>query len=401
MISAFAPLHRNQRHHQRRTSLITTSTLFSETLLPDLSSSTAEDGSSSLETPSFDTVCEFLEQQQATIIAELERMDGSGQSFSYDPWGKFADNNPEAHTLSSSGGKTRVMQRGNMIEKGACSFSVYRNGVLSAERAATMQSRQQQQLSQQSSIKIQGGDVYSAAALSIVLHSRHPMIPTFRSDVRIFVVTPSSSSSSTENNSLAWFGGGADLTPFYLFDEDITDFHGHYRDLCQSVQTNAAVASNNVIDTDLSLFSYNRMKQACDDYFYLPARGEHRGTGGIFFDDMPVSKDSWNFMQQLVAKTWLPSWFPIIERRRHLEYTDQQKQWQLLRRGRYLEFNLLYDRGVKFGLASPGSGNNPRAVEAVMVSAPPLIAWEYNHKIEKDSPEDKLMQILRQPRAWV
>ena len=137
------------------------------------------------------------------------------------------------------------------------------------------------------------------------------------------------------------------------------------------------------------------MKQACDDYFYLPARSEHRGVGGIFFDDMPSSEQTLSFVSDVVD-SWMPSWFPIIEKRRHLEYTSQQRQWQLLRRGRYLEFNLLYDRGVKFGLANA----NPR-VEGVMVSAPPLIAWEYNHDVEEGSEEARLMDILKQPIDWV
>jgi coproporphyrinogen III oxidase len=137
------------------------------------------------------------------------------------------------------------------------------------------------------------------------------------------------------------------------------------------------------------------MKQACDDYFYLPARSEHRGTGGMFFDDIPADPITMNFVKA-VAENWMPSWFPIVEKRRYLEYTDQQKEWQLLRRGRYLEFNLLYDRGVKFGLANA----NPR-VEGVMVSAPPLIAWEYNHVVGKGSEEERLMNVLKHPKSWV
>lgn len=135
------------------------------------------------------------------------------------------------------------------------------------------------------------------------------------------------------------------------------------------------------------------MKQACDDYFFLPARSEHRGTGGIFFDDLEATPFSSKFVEAL-PDAWLPSWLPIVERRRDLEYDEKQKQWQLLRRGRYLEFNLLYDRGVKFGLSTV----NPR-VEGVMVSAPPLIAWEYNHVVEGD--EAKLMEVLKTPRDWV
>ena len=140
---------------------------------------------------------------------------------------------------------------------------------------------------------------------------------------------------------------------------------------------------------------YAKMKQACDDYFYLPARSEHRGVGGLFFDDMPACDDTFSFVCGVVD-SWMPSWFPIIDKRQPLEYTQKQREWQLLRRGRYLEFNLLYDRGVKFGLANA----NPR-VEGVMVSAPPLIAWEYNHAIEEGSEEERLMKILKKPIDWV
>ena len=143
------------------------------------------------------------------------------------------------------------------------------------------------------------------------------------------------------------------------------------------------------------MIDYQKMKEECDTYFYLPARSEHRGVGGMFFDDMPASKHTLNFVKA-VANNWMPSWFPIVTIRKDMQYNDQQRQWQLLRRGRYLEFNLLYDRGVKFGLANA----NPR-VEGVMVSAPPLIAWEYNHEIAKNSDEERLVNILKSPINWI
>jgi coproporphyrinogen III oxidase len=136
------------------------------------------------------------------------------------------------------------------------------------------------------------------------------------------------------------------------------------------------------------------MKKACDDYFYLPARGEHRGTGGIFFDDLAMTSRTLAFTKGVVS-TWMPSWVPIVESNKHCDYSDQEKQWQLLRRGRYLEFNLLYDRGVKFGLSSA----NPR-VEGVMVSAPPVIAFEYNHRIKPGSREAELMDVPKNPVDW-
>ncbi|KAG7372105.1 coproporphyrinogen III oxidase [Nitzschia inconspicua] len=315
----------------------------------------------------------FLQDKQTEIIETVERMDGSGSKFTTDKWGLFDNTNHNA----TSGGITRVIQGGNVVEKGACSLTLIRRGVLSAERAAAIRSRQDDDS------PIRAGDAYSAAALSIVFHTRSPLIPTFRSDVRIFLVE-----SNNSKERIAFFGGGADLTPYYLFDEDITFFHTVYRDLCQDSLTKHP--------NDAALFSYPSLKKLCDDYFYLPARSEHRGTGGIFFDDLPASAPGVVDFVRNVANAWMPSWLPIVTKRRETAFTDKQKQWQLLRRGRYLEFNLLYDRGVKFGLAMA----NPR-VEGVMVSAPPVIAFEYNHKIEPDSDEDRMMQVLKTPKEWV
>ena len=185
------------------------------------------------------------------------------------------------------------------------------------------------------------------------------------------------------------FSGGADLTPYYLFDEDIVSFHQKMKDLCDS---HSGKNNHNIKE---HIIDYTKMKQACDEYFYLPARSEHRGVGGIFFDDLPASNLSLSFVRDVVD-SWMPSWFPIIHKRQPLEYSEKQRHWQLLRRGRYLEFNLLYDRGVKFGLANA----NPR-VEGVMVSAPPLIAWEYNHVLEEGSEEERLMTILKSPIDWI
>ena len=350
------------------------------TVLHEASSSASETSSSSEdeieddEELLFMEFVEFLKETQNRIIAQVEEMDGSGKKFSKDPWGVFDENNENSKQLLS-GGITRVLQGGDVVEKGACSLTMIRRGVLTIERAAAIRARQDRE-------EVQPGDVYSAAALSIVFHSRSPMVPTFRSDVRIFVVQSQFDEEDEDddgNPPLAWFGGGADLTPYYLFDEDVKFFHNKYKDLCKD---------------NPKEFSYPALKEACDKYFYLPARSEHRGTGGIFFDDMQATAESMAFVKG-VANSWVPSWFPIIEKRQKLEYTEKQKQWQLLRRGRYLEFNLLYDRGVKFGLANA----NPR-VEGVMVSAPPLIAWEYNHEIEEGSKEERLMKILKEPIEW-
>ena len=269
----------------------------------------------------FDDFVDFLLHQQTSIIDEIERtIEGaSGQKFGRDGWGMFASLAPST-TSSKSGGITRVIQNGAAIEKGACSLTVLRNGILSAERAASIQSRQDN-----SDAEIQAGDVYSAVALSMVLHSRNPMVPTFRSDVRMFQVVQ-----SRTNETITWLGGGADLTPYYLYHSDIESFHHRYADLCRRHALDAP-------------FTYAAMKKACDDYFYLPARQEHRGVGGIFFDDMAVTiKNAIPFAREM-TQTWMPSWIPIVQVRNDLPYTESQKYWQKLLRGRYLEFNLLYD----------------------------------------------------------
>ncbi|KAL7462296.1 hypothetical protein ACHAXS_002679 [Conticribra weissflogii] len=320
------------------------------------------------------------------MISQIEEVDGSGCQFSCDGWGAFAntsDGDAEVDK-TKSGGVTRVIQGGNVVEKGACSLTVIRNGVLTADRAATIRGRQEEQGT--GAVVVREGDSYSAAALSVVLHTRNPYVPkrqqlfqTFRSDVRIFLVK----SSNDDSKSTAWFGGGSDLTPYYLIDQDIIDFHTHLQTMC-----NAHFPPEQQL-------SYEQMKKSCDEYFYLPARSEHRGTGGIFFDDLDATENTLAFVRD-VAQGWMPSWFPIVEKRGKLEYGDEEKHWQCLRRGRYLEFNLLYDRGVKFGLANA----NPR-VEGVMVSAPPKIAFDYNHVPKEGSEEERLVKILKSPIDWV
>lgn len=302
----------------------------------------------------FDGFCSFLERQQSQIIQDIEGLETA--TFGCDCWGKYSDN----ETNTKSGGKTRVLQQGSIIDKGACSLTVLKHGTLSAERATTLSARND-------SIDIQAGSTYSAAALSMVLHTKNPHVPTFRSDVRLFVV-----------GDYAFLGGGADLTPYYLVKDDIQSFHRQYQQLCKKHG-----------------MDYRAFKQNCDNYFYLVARAEHRGVGGIFFDDVPLTKQSLDFTKAL-TQTWMPSWFPMVQCHKDDPYTRQQESWRNIRRGRYLEFNLLYDRGVKFGLMN----ENPR-VEGVMVSAPPHIEYVYQYDIPPDSAEARLVEVLKHPRDWV
>ena len=392
--AAFAPASPLPRLLSLRSGNQEPKTASSSTKLSAANESSAAAAAAAASTPKeeleiFHSFTEFLLEKQAEIIAQLEELEAqqhSSATFSKDAWGIF-ENLKEKSALPKvgAGGITRVIQGGSIIEKGACSLTVIQNGVLSPERARAIRARQPKEDDddndndddEEDDFVIGSGDFYSAAALSIVFHSRSPMVPTFRSDVRIFLVQDVSSK-ERKRPVMAWFGGGADLTPYYLFDEDVTFFHTMYKDVCES----------NGQD-------YAALKKCCDDYFYLPARSEHRGTGGIFFDDMEADEVGIFEFVQAVANTWMPSWLPIVEKRQPLKYTDQQKQWQKLRRGRYLEFNLLYDRGVKFGLQTA----NPR-VEGVMVSAPPEIAFEYKHEVAPGSEEERLLEILKHPIDW-
>jgi coproporphyrinogen III oxidase len=234
-------------------------------------------------------------------------------------------------------GVTAVMQKGDLLEKAAVSTTIVK-GQLSTERAAAISSRTKRD------DKITVGSQYFAAAISLVLHSRSPMVPTFRSDIRFFEL-----GGDDEDERLGWFGGGADLTPYYLFDEDAQEFHSKYSSLCSQTEGGDAL--------------YRRMKNWCDQYFFLPARGEHRGVGGIFYDDLSslkataagdetaglqgdkhsraVELDKAMKFTQSVCDEFMPSYLPIARRRRAQQYTEEQRHWQLLRRGRYIEFNML------------------------------------------------------------
>lgn len=259
-------------------------------------------------------------------------------------------------------GRAIVVEDGDVFEKGCVSITLIEDGELSAARASAISARSNRQIA--------AGDRYSACALSFVLHARSPLVPTLRGDVRCFTV-----------GSEEWWGGGLDLTPSYVEVEDCVHFHSSLARLCASHSPDPG--------------TYAEMKRTCDDYFYLPARGEHRGVGGIFFDDL-ASEWAPPFARALIdaALDEDGPYVPIVRKRRPLEYTDAQKQWQYLRRGRYVEFNLLYDRGVKFGLT-------PESVERVLVSSPPMVAFKYKAIPADGTSEAATLEVLRRPKQWV
>ncbi len=289
----------------------------------------------------------------------------SNARFNTDRWEREND---------SGFGITRVLEGGDVVEKAASNVSII-HGTLTKARAQAMSSRGRP------AIDPNGGQAYSAAAMSLVFHSAHPHIPTLRADVRVFEV-----------EGQKWFGGGCDLTPFYVHEEDFRAFHGFWKDVCDDFTPDGS--------------SYEKYKAWCDEYFYIPARKEHRGIGGLFFDDLDDEGGGHGEgvggggggVEEFVRKVGngiLPSWMPIVERRRDMAVTEEERAWQLLRRGRYLEFNLLYDRGVKFGLEGG-------RIESIMVSAPPLISWRYNVVPEPGSREAELLSLLSgTPQSWV
>ncbi|MBA2319847.1 MAG: oxygen-dependent coproporphyrinogen oxidase [Deltaproteobacteria bacterium] len=251
------------------------------------------------------------------------------------------------------GGRSRVLQDGNVFEKAGCGVSVV-HGELSSAAAASMRPGK----------PVPADLRFYACGVSMVVHPRNPLAPTFHANFRMMEVGGD-----------AWFGGGADLTPSYLFEEDARHFHGTLKAACDRHDP----------------AHWPRFKRWCDEYFLIVHRGERRGVGGFFFDDLP---DALPFVDDCAASL-VEAYLPIVERRKDLPFTDAHRRWQQLRRGRYVEFNLVYDRGTTFGLKT-----NAR-VDAVLMSLPLTARWEVGHEPEPGSEEARLLEVLRVPRDWV
>lgn len=337
----------------------------------------------------FDDFAAFIQDVQLAILEETEAVEKAQASaeipagtFLREPWERRAPGSDEP-----SRGLTAVLENGYVWEKAAASTSII-CGRLSGERAASLSTHE---------AEYQEGEAYRACALSLVFHARSPVVPVLRGDVRLFELP--------ERNEY-WFGGGADLTPYFIYKEDCEEFHEFWRNACQEwarggADDESASTPEGLRQRRLGDQMYAAMKRTCDKYFYIPARKEHRGVGGIFFDKFTdevaaeYGSEGHPFVRfvEAVAEGFLPSYLPIVERRCGQDTEDMMRQWQLLRRGRYVEFNLLYDRGVRFGLAQ---------LEKVMVSAPPLVAWQYRAADDRDSPGScsALLDVLRRPEEW-
>ncbi len=262
------------------------------------------------------------------------------------------------------GGRSRVFSGGSVFEKAGVNVSVV-YGTLEPEAAQAMGGGQ----------SLGGDDLdFFATGLSLVLHPNNPMAPTVHANYRYF------ERGTGDRDGSWWFGGGADLTPSYLFEEDARHFHSTLKDACDR---------HNVAD-------YAHYKEWCDTYFHIPHRAEGRGVGGIFFDDLRANnkQDCFDFVQDC-AESFLQSYLPILERRKDMAYDNQQKEWQNLRRGRYVEFNLVYDRGTTFGLKTNGR------IESILMSLPLVARWEYCHEVEPGSEEERMQNVLKQPVDWI
>lgn len=287
---------------------------------------------------------------QDKIVSALEDADGS--RFKTDNWKR-----PEG-----GGGVSRYLEGGPLIERGGVLFSHVRGKTLPPSASAHRREL--------------AGRPWEAMGVSLVLHPRNPYVPTTHMNVRLFVTH---GREGTDEEDVFWFGGGMDLTPYYLFEEDARHFHASCK------------AALDPYGTD----KYPLFKKWCDDYFFLKHRNETRGIGGIFFDDFNERDFQHSFgMTQSVGDHFLDAYMPIVKQRRTMEYTERERDFQAYRRGRYVEFNLVLDRGTLFGLQSGGR------TESILLSMPPSASWRYMWEPEAGSPEARLYDYL-QPREWI
>lgn len=293
----------------------------------------------------------YIENLQDKITSALEEFDGKSK-FKEELWKR----------PGGGGGKTRVIQNGNVFEKGGVNISD-----VHGDLPQTMQDY----------LKVEHA-TFSACGLSLVLHPKNPFVPTVHANWRYFELYNSEGEIVDQ-----WFGGGLDLTPYYLFEEDVQHFHRICKKAC---------------DAHDSSF-YQTYKKRCDEYFFNSHRNEARGVGGLFFDYLrPTEKisveDRYNFVIE-VGNSFLEAFLPIVEKRKNIVYKTEHRTWQEIRRGRYVEFNLIHDKGTLFGLKTNGR------IESILMSLPPNVQWIYDHRPEPETPEHALIQVLQQPREWV
>ena len=298
--------------------------------------------------PLFQQAATYFQSLQDRIVAALETLDGG--KFRHDDWQREEPRtDPQApHSPLLGGfGRTRVLDGGQVLERAGVNFSQV-HGRFSPQFAATMPGE---------------GLEFVAAGISLVLHPRSPFIPTVHMNYRRLA-----------RQSGGWFGGGADLTPNYFNHADAQHFHATWRDVCQQHQ---------------QMIDWPTLKSDCDQYFQLPHRQEARGIGGIFFDHRADAPQAMFDFVQAAGDAFLPSWLPIAQRHLDDPYTERERHWQLLRRGRYVEFNLVVDRGTIFGLKTGGR------IESILMSLPAEARWQYDVQPPANSPEAQMQEVLR------
>ncbi|MGB3465732.1 MAG: oxygen-dependent coproporphyrinogen oxidase [Cyclobacteriaceae bacterium] len=297
--------------------------------------------------PKREEITEWFRQLQDSICEKLEKIDGKAR-FLEDRWDRE----------EGGGGRSRVITKGNVIEKGGVNFSAV-HGQTPAKILEALQ--------------LDKADFY-ATGVSIVLHPYNPMVPIIHMNVRYFEMS----------NGTWWFGGGIDVTPHYVFAEDARYFHHLLKEACDA--------------HDLSY--YEQFKKWADDYFYIKHRDETRGIGGIFFDRLSEVKaghtkqSRWDFVKQ-IGESFIPAYAELVDRHKDDPYTEDHKAWQSLRRGRYVEFNLVWDKGTKFGLDTKGR------TESILMSMPPMAQWEYNHVPADGTEEAKTLSLLKKDIDWI
>lgn len=304
--------------------------------------------SSSHEEFNLSAVKSYLTNLQEKIIRDIGEIESA--SFQSDSWTRE----------EGGGGKTCVIENGNFLERGGVNFSHVTGNQLPPSASAVRPEL--------------AGAAFEAMGVSLVFHPKNPMVPTVHMNVRLFAAN------SVDKGLVWWFGGGMDLTPYYGFEEDAKHFHQTCHDALAPFGSTY----------------YPKFKAWCDDYFYIKHRKEPRGIGGIFFDDFSELSfaDSFKLMQS-VGDHFTQAYLPIAKRRIHLPYGEQERHFQAFRRGRYVEFNLVYDRGTLFGLQSGGR------TESILMSMPPQVQWRYDWKPQPDTPEEKLYSEFLLAKNWI
>jgi len=291
----------------------------------------------------------YLLKLQDSICNACEKIDGTSR-FREDVWSR----------QEGGGGRSRVMEEGGVFEKAGINFSHVFGSELPPSASASRPEL--------------AGRHFQAMGVSLVIHPRNPYVPTSHANVRFFIAE------KDDADPVWWFGGGFDLTPYYGFRDDAVHWHRLAREACEPFGENV----------------YPRFKKWCDDYFYLKHRNEPRGIGGLFFDDLNEGgfEHCFSFMQS-IGDHYLPAYLPVVERRKNMDYGEHERDFQAYRRGRYVEFNLVYDRGTLFGLQSGGR------TEAILMSLPPVVKWRYDWHPEPGTQEAELYEVFLKPKDWL